>query len=225
MVLVNITRNARGNQMGNPEAGGNPAAYFRSAQVHGRHLKRLKTSFIEIKRRGFRQKTDVFQRRWVAGSYGNYSNFQNIPPTMPGWQCSGLVAPQEQNQLRPWPLGMKFAQGVDGVAGAGPMHLARIDRHLRAIRKCQLSHGKPVSRRAEGPRLVPGMAGREHDQLIERKPRKCRLDQRKMGIVRRIEGAAEHADTLRPIGQTQSLRTRNLRYRSSSGVPGSVVRL
>ena len=92
----------------------------------------------------------------------------------------------------------------------------------------QVAEGEPRHRqamlgRAHGARLVPGLPGRKDAQLVQPQLLERRPRQRHVGAVRRIEGAAEHA-------QPRLLRGRGVKpspcapgtclYRSSSGEPG-----
>ena len=69
MVLVNITRNAGGDQMVYPETGGNATAHVGGAEVHRGHLKCLKTPSREVWKWVLKVEIGTSQRQWVAKSY------------------------------------------------------------------------------------------------------------------------------------------------------------
>lgn len=79
--------------------------------------------------------------------------------------------------------------------------------------------------RAQCPRLVPGLPGRNDIKAVQSELRQRRLRQRHVRIVGRVKCTAKHANALGSWGwwriQTQSRLIKNSLYKRSSGEPAS----
>lgn len=157
----------------------------------------------------------------IAFSYTNYSKTQDLLPAVPLWQGVRLVLPQQQEQLRPGIFGLQFEQGVHRVGRSRPLGFARVHDHVWPRCERQPRHRQTMLRRAQGPGLVPGLSSRKDLQFIQTELIHSSLRQRHMRVMRRVKGAAEDADALRCLRQTQSLRGRKSVYRRDSGDPAS----
>ena len=124
-----------------------------------------------------------------ALSYTNYSKPQNLLPFMPARQCAGLVFTQDEKQLGVRPLQLQLTQSIYRVTRASAPDFTRIDNNAGQTGKCQLCHGQTVMGRTQGPGLVPGLPGRDHQHLIELQLCHSRLHQRHMSGVRWVECA------------------------------------
>lgn len=219
-MLFNIARNGAGNQMGNTQMVQDALPDFSGADGCGGQIKCRKPPA------GYARelKSSRIACRSGASSYRNYSDAHYLMPFVPRGQGLRLVSAHDKVKLGARVLPLQFAQGIDGVGRARPADLAVIHQHTRQFPKSQLGHGKAVRRRGKRARLVPGLPRGKHPHYIQPELRDSSIDQRHVGIVRRVKRSAEDTDTPGWLRQTHSLRTRNFLYRSSSGEPLRVLR-
>ncbi len=107
-----------------------------------------------------------------------------------------LVGADQQEARRLRPRGLQRAHGVERVAGPGALELAAVEQVARLAGDGQSQHGLAMRGGAERARLLPGLAGGDPAQLVERQGSQRLARQRQVGVVHRVEAATEEADAL-----------------------------
>ena len=118
---------------------------------------------------------------------------------MPGVVVHELVgADQEDERHDVAEFAPEFAERVDRERGPAAVELPGIDREAAARRAMGIDggaqHGEPVVAGRRQRMLLPRTRRRQETHLVERERRREGVGHREVGIVDRVEAAAEEAD-------------------------------
>ena len=135
--------------------------------------------------------------RRTPGPLGHRQRHQaeQLPPAAPGVQARRTgPAPMSSNHSVPGSRA-QLVHRVERVARARALELAAFEHEARARRR---SPGFTIASRspavADRAGLLPRLAGRNPAHLVQRQRVECAARQRRVRLLRRIEGAAENAD-------------------------------
>ncbi len=198
LVKRNITRNRLGDQLGDGCSCGLTRGYslanLGGADRHQRQFKLENPVVIA----GISIELHLGKHGLCAISYTNYSNFENVLPSVPLPESGKLVGTNKQVDLGLRIFSLQGLQRINCEAGARALDFAVIDHDMGHAFKRQPGHSQPMYRRAEGPGLVPGLAGGNNIQPVKPELRQSGLRQRDVGVVGRIKRAAKHANSPGP---------------------------
>jgi hypothetical protein len=135
-----------------------------------------------------------------ADGNGKRGHFKNARRVFPGVKGGGLVGADLQIERRVRVFGLQRDQRVDGVAGAVAARLASVHHAARLMGESQAAHGQPLRGGGERAAFVPGLAGGGDVQAAQAQLAHGGARQGHVGVVRRIERAAEQADAWRAGG-------------------------
>ena len=119
---------------------------------------------------------------------------EQLAPVAPGVQARVLVLAEDQEPLGAGLGGSELAHRVEREAGAAPAQLDRGRAEARLAGDRQAHHRLAVGAVGEAARLLPRLADRNPAQLVELELLERELGERDVGVVDRVEAAAEQAD-------------------------------
>src|SRR6187397_1860016 len=185
---LNIDRDRRRHEIGNRLARGDAAANLGRRDVHHRQVDHVMRHlrFLDV------------DRRLGVGTVGDGEGHhaEELAPVAPGVQARVLVLAEDQHPLGSRLGGDELAHRVQRVADAAPAQLAAVDDEARLASDRQPHHRLAVGAVAHLAALLPRLADRDPAHLVELELLEGEPGQRDMGVVDRVEAAADHANAL-----------------------------
>ena len=146
--------------------------------------------------------------------------FQDVLRLLPLIEAQEHIAAHQQNPLRVRIALFQLQYGLEGVADAAPVQLDVRNLGLRAVRRRNAQHLKPLLRggRILGERLVGRNTRGDDHELVEVQRRDRLLRRLNVAGVWGIEGSTVNADSFH-LHRSCTCLSRKMRKKNSAAVP------
>src|SRR6266705_2319232 len=218
--LLDVAGDALGHQVLDGGAGRDPGADVGRGDRERRDLDRVDPA---VRRRDAAEQA----RQVVAGPGGRdqLGEGEHLLGVLPGEDLQDGVGAGDEEQAGPRPEpGVQAAQGVDRVGRPRDVDLEPADRERRVGRGGGHGHEVAVLGGGDPRRLLPGLPGRDEEDLLEPELPARLLGGDEVAVVDRVEGAAHDADpalgALGPVPRPPGARPCPARHRSPAAPAG-----